>query len=101
MRLQVWSVQFRRHAARAAVVADRGHHDRAAAGWSVDEHPNEAYTGRYHNPLFGMLVIAKEGDHLVASLANLHAVLEAFTEPETARVEMVPGSGEVLRFTFT
>lgn len=64
------------------------------------QHPNDAYTGRYENPAYGTLVIAKDGDKLVASLANLRSVIEAFTEPETARVELVPGSGEVLRFKF-
>ncbi len=73
---------------------------RSKRPWML-KHPNDAYTGRYENPQFGSLVIATEGDHLVASLANLRSVLEAFAEPETARVEMVPGSGEVFRFTFT
>jgi len=73
---------------------------RAQRPWML-KHANEAYTGRYENPSIGTLTIASEGGHLVASLANLHAVLEAFTEAESARVEMVPGSGEVLRFKFS
>lgn len=72
---------------------------RSKRQWQL-KHPNDAYTGRYENPTFGTVVIRTEGDHLVASLANLKSVLEAFTEPETARVEMVPGSGEVFRFKF-
>jgi hypothetical protein len=31
----------------------------------------------------------------------LSSVVEAFTEPETARVELIPGTGEVLRFVFS
>jgi hypothetical protein len=32
-------------------------------------------------------------------MGQLRAKLEPFVEPESARVELVPGSGEVLRFT--
>lgn len=72
---------------------------RAQRPWSL-KHPNAAYAGRYENPGYGVLVIREEGDKLVATLASLRGVVEAFTEPETARVEIVPGNGEVLRFTF-
>lgn len=73
---------------------------RSKRPWSL-QHPNQAYVGRYENPLFGTVIIEQRGDRLHASLARLSSVLEAFTEPESARVELVPGSGEVLRFTFT
>jgi CubicO group peptidase (beta-lactamase class C family) len=72
---------------------------RSKRPWML-KHANDAYTGRYENADYGTLTIAREGDHLVATLANLRADLEAFTEPETARVELVPGNGEVLRFKF-
>ncbi len=72
---------------------------RARRPWML-EHPNESYAGVYESPLYGTLKIEVRGEQLVASLAQLTAVLEAFTEPETARVELVPGSGEVLRFNF-
>jgi CubicO group peptidase (beta-lactamase class C family) len=72
---------------------------RSKRPWML-QHPNQAYVGTYESPLYGRLRIEQRGDKLVASLAQLNAVVEAFTEPETARVELVPGSGEVLRFTF-
>ncbi len=72
---------------------------RAERPWML-KHPNEAYTGRYENPLFGAIVLEQRGDKLVATLANLKSVVEAFTEPESARVELPPGNGSVLRFTF-
>lgn len=31
-------------------------------------------------------------------MGRLSAELEPYTEPETARVELIPGTGEVLRF---
>ena len=72
---------------------------RAQRPWML-KHANEVYAGRYDNAAIGTVTIAPEGDHLVASLANLHAVLEPFTDPESARVELVPGSGELLRLQF-
>ncbi len=59
---------------------------------------NASYTGRFVSEDYGALHIAPAGAGLRASLGQLSAVLEPFTEPETARVELVPGSGEVLRF---
>jgi len=84
--------------ARTAMLADV--EKRSKRPWML-KHPNEAYTGRYTNPLIGTLVIETAGDHLVASIGSLRSIVEAFTEPETARVEIVPGEGEVLRFSFT
>ncbi|HEX6084555.1 MAG TPA: serine hydrolase domain-containing protein [Thermoanaerobaculia bacterium] len=55
-----------------------------------------AYAGRYANDLYGTIEI-RDGR---ASLGPLAAPLEPFTEPESARVELIPGSGEVLRFRF-
>ena len=72
---------------------------RSKRPWML-QHPNEAYAGVYESPLYGTLRIEQRGSKLFASLANLSAAVEAFTEPESARVELVPGSGEVLRFTF-
>ena len=73
--------------------------ERAKRSWML-AHPNSAYAGVYENPAFGTLTIAERDGHLYASIAQLSSVLEAYTEPESARVEIVPGIGEVLRFTF-
>jgi CubicO group peptidase (beta-lactamase class C family) len=56
-----------------------------------------AYAGRYANDLYGTIEI---NGALRASLGQLAAPLEPFTEADTARVELIPGSGEVLRFQF-
>lgn len=57
-----------------------------------------SYAGTYANDLYGTLTIRNDGDALVASIGQLAGKLEPFTEPESARVELIPGSGEVLRF---
>jgi CubicO group peptidase (beta-lactamase class C family) len=72
---------------------------RAQRPWML-KHPNAAYTGRYENPGFGTITIEERGGKLYASMPNLSSVLEAFTEPETARVEFVPEQGEVFTFHF-
>jgi len=50
--------------------------------------------------MYGTVVIEQRGDKLYASLGRLSSIIEAFTEPETGRVELVPGSGDVLLFKF-
>jgi len=45
------------------------------------------------------VAIARDGKPYYAGACG-YADNEAFTEPESARVELVPGSGEVLRFMF-
>jgi CubicO group peptidase (beta-lactamase class C family) len=72
---------------------------RAARPWML-KHPNAAYVGRYENPGFGTITIEERGGKLYASMPNLSSVLEAFTEQETARVELVPEQGEVFAFHF-
>lgn len=71
--------------------------ERRAKRTSMLQHDAAAYAGTYTNDLYGTLTITPQ---LTASIGQLPpAKLEPFTEPESARVELVPGSGEVLRFT--
>ena len=63
-------------------------------------HDLSVYTGRYSNYEMGDLTIVRSGSDLRASIGQLDSRLEPYTEPETARVELVPGSGDVLRFDF-
>jgi CubicO group peptidase (beta-lactamase class C family) len=72
---------------------------RAQRSWML-KHPNAAYTGRYENAGYGTISIEERDGKLYASMANLRGVLEAFTQPETARVELVPEAGEVVAFHF-
>jgi CubicO group peptidase (beta-lactamase class C family) len=59
-----------------------------------------AYVGIYENPQYGKLSIVKDGNVLRATIGQLSARLEPFTAPDTARVELIPGSGQVVKFQF-
>lgn len=54
---------------------------------------------RYVPPLYGTLVIEERDRKLYASNGTMRTELEPFTEPDTARVELIPATGEVLTFT--
>jgi CubicO group peptidase (beta-lactamase class C family) len=68
---------------------------------SMLTHPLSAYTGRYESPTYGTMTIEQRNGKLVASIGTLVGELEPFTESESARVELTPGTGEILRFAFT
>jgi len=73
---------------------------RAQRPWSLG-HPNSAYVGRYENRDFGTLVIEERAGKLYASLGRLSSVIEPYTKPESARVELTPGTGEPLVFQWS
>jgi hypothetical protein len=54
------------------------------------------YAGTYANDLYGRLQVRADRTALRASIGQLSATLEPFTQPDTARVELIPGTGEVL-----
>ena len=68
---------------------------------SMLQHPLHIYAGQYEHPMYGTLSITVRDEKLVASLGRLSGEIQPFTEPETARVELIPGSGAVLRFLFS
>ena len=70
---------------------------RAQRPWTLSR-PLASYAGRYEDPGFGTLTIALRDGKLFASIDRLTGELQPFTEPETARVELIPGSGDMLRF---
>ncbi len=72
----------------------------AARKWMLG-HPLSAYTGRYEGATYGTLTVEQRGTTLVASIGRLSGELTPFTEAESARVELIPGTGSVLRFVFT
>jgi len=75
--------------------------EKRAGRQSMLGRPLSAYAGRYEGPTLGTLAIELRGEKLVASIGRLSSELQPFTEPESARVELIPGSGEVLRFQFS
>jgi CubicO group peptidase (beta-lactamase class C family) len=58
----------------------------------------ENYAGKYVHPAYGTLEIYLQDNTLVAKQGLMEAVITPYTEQETARVELVPGSGQVLKF---
>ncbi len=77
------------------VAADRA--KRAARTWALSR-PLGDYVGRYANSLYGTVEIGEHEGRLNVRLGNLSCVSEPYERPETMRVELVPGSGRVLRF---
>lgn len=79
----------------AKIAADR--EKRAGREWTLSL-PRRAYVGTYESDLAGVFEISLDGDDLVVTIGNLHAVAEPFTAPDTIRVELFPGLGEVIGF---
>jgi CubicO group peptidase (beta-lactamase class C family) len=70
---------------------------RAERRWQLTR-PLASYTGRYEHAQWGTLVIEERGGKLIASMGTMRAELEPFTDADSARVELIPASGEVIRF---
>lgn len=60
--------------------------------------PPAEYAGKYVNELFGTMQITDRGSDLAVKMGNISVLATAFTQPDTIRVEMVPGMGEVIKF---
>jgi CubicO group peptidase (beta-lactamase class C family) len=60
--------------------------------------PLENYTGKYVNADFGTVEISIQNDSLAVKQGIMRFVSSPFTEKETVRVELIPGSGQVLKF---
>ena len=80
---------------RAAIAAERTR--RAQRDWRLSL-PASAYAGRFCSQDAGTLVISDSGGGLAMAMGRLRAPLEPYTQPDSARVEPVSGTGEVLRF---
>lgn len=81
---------------RTGLAASRA--DRARRPWSLGR-PNSHYVGAYRNPLTGRLDVVEVEGRLTVRAGVMTAVGEAGADPETLRVELVPISGQTLRFT--
>ena len=60
--------------------------------------PLESYTGKFRSSDFGTMEIFLMDNSLAARLGNMQTVSTPFTEKEAVRVELIPGTGQVLRF---
>ncbi|MEQ1645068.1 MAG: serine hydrolase domain-containing protein, partial [Pyrinomonadaceae bacterium] len=71
--------------------------DRAKRPSQLTE-PISQYTGKYTHEFFGTIEISNIGSELTVRMGSIKCVGTAFTEKETIRVEMIPGTGEVIGF---
>ena len=74
--------------------------ERAGRTWELSLPPG-AYAGSYVHPDWGTMVVEAnpaEGSPLAVRFGRLHDIATAFPRPETARVELIPGRGQVLQF---
>lgn len=78
-----------------AITTDRA--NRASRQWTLTR-PRDAYAGAYESPAWGRIDVTAEGDTLRVRYGALQATAEPFTQPNSIRVELVPGQGEPLLF---
>ena len=71
----------------------------AARGAAVaPELPAAAYRGRYCNAERGTMTIAGRGGALEVRMGMLSADAEPYTDVDTARVALIPNTGQVFQF---
>jgi len=71
--------------------------ERAARPWSLSR-PIGRYVGTYANPAMGRIEITQEGERMGVRVGVMSDLAEAFTKPETVRVELVPLQGQTIQF---
>ena len=71
--------------------------ERAARPWSL-EGPIKAYAGVYENAEMGTLIVAEDGGRMIVKAGVMSSWAEAAAEPESVRVELVPLTGQIIRF---
>ena len=92
--LNDFAAQFasRRQQVHAAAV------ERAKRTWQLTK-PLADYVGKYRHDLHGTMEIAVSGNALSVRMGNVNCVSTPYVEPDTIRVEMIPGgNGEVIKF---
>jgi CubicO group peptidase (beta-lactamase class C family) len=82
---------------KAAEGSRRSYEDRAKRTWQLSM-PVTSYTGRYRHPFYGDMDVAVENNVLAVKMGNLHVVSTPFTQKESIRVELIPGTGQVVLF---
>lgn len=71
--------------------------ERAARPWSLSR-PMDSYVGTYANAAMGRIAVTQEGDRMRVRIGVMSDLAEAFTKPETVRVELVPLQGQTILF---
>lgn len=71
--------------------------ERAARPWPLSR-PTSAYVGTYVDPAMGRMEISEANGRMKVRIGVMSALAEAFTKPETIRVELSPLQGEAITF---
>jgi len=71
--------------------------DRAARPWTLKQ-PIKAYAGAYRNPAMGRLDIVEKDGGMIVKAGLMASPAEAANDPESVRVELIPLTGQVIRF---
>ncbi len=56
------------------------------------------YSGIYENKQFGTFNIVFDAGALIVNLGIMHCIARPYSAPESIRVELVPGSGDIIKF---
>jgi hypothetical protein len=75
----------------------RSYEDRSKRSWQLSL-PVTSYAGKYHHPFYGDMELTVENNVLAVRMGNLHVVSTPFTQKESIRVELIPGTGQVVFF---
>ena len=70
---------------------------RAARAWTLAR-PRPSYAGVFSSAALGTMEIQVTGNEISACIGPLSGIATPFTEPESVRVELVLGQGDVIRF---
>lgn len=71
--------------------------ERAARPWSL-KRPMRTYVGAYENPAMGRIDIAEKEGRMVVKVGPMSSLAEAATDQESVRVELIPLTGQIVRF---
>jgi len=72
--------------------------ERAKRTWQLSQRL-EAYTGKYVNEYYGTIDISVVNNALAVKMGNMQCTPTPFTNKESIRIEMIPGTGQVLQFS--
>lgn len=82
---------------RYAKMIEKDRAKRAKRTWQLTE-DFQSYAGKYHNQAWGTVKVEALTDALRVEIGNLHCVATPYTAENSIRIELVPGSGEVILF---
>lgn len=75
-----------------------GRAQRAARPWALAQ-ALQSYVGAYRNPAMGRIDVSERDGRMLVKAGALSSLAEAGAEPETIRVELIPLTGQIIRFT--